>query len=110
MKNERLNFSTNWNGKLFCNYFTTIRLHNPRKYGVGNQYDFHLKEVFMGEVKVIDHKKLTVATISEWIARLDTGYSAEETKNIIRTMYKNIDNFTDDTPLSYVLLHKIKKP
>lgn len=63
----------------------------------------------MGEVEVKDHKQLTVAKISEWIARLDTGYSAEEARNIIRTMYKNIDNFTDNTPLSYVLLRKIKK-
>lgn len=110
MKNERLEFSYNWNEKLFCNFFTTIRLHNRRKYGVGNKYDLYLKKTYMGEVEVIDHKPLTVAKISEWIARLDTGYSAEECQNIIRTMYNKIDNFTDNTLLSYVLLHKIKKP
>lgn len=27
-----LNFSKNWNNKLDCKVFTTLRLHNPNKY------------------------------------------------------------------------------
>jgi hypothetical protein len=29
-------FSKNWNGKLWCDYLTTIRLLNPAKYKVGS--------------------------------------------------------------------------
>ena len=32
---ERLEFTENWNGKLNCSTFTTMRLHNPQKYCVG---------------------------------------------------------------------------
>ena len=39
--------------------------------------------------------------INEYIARIDTGYSADECQNIIRTMYKNkrIDWNTQDLAL-----------
>lgn len=33
-----INFSTNWNGKLGCQAFTTIRLYNPGKYVEGRVY------------------------------------------------------------------------
>lgn len=109
MKNDQLNFSTNWNGKLMCEYFTSIRLHNPRKFAVGNKFDVYLKGAYMGVHEVVGHKRLTVETISEWIALLDTGYPLVECQNIIRTMYKKIDNFTDQSSLSYILLHRIEK-
>lgn len=32
---ERIEFIQNWNGKLNCNAFTAMRLHNPVKYCVG---------------------------------------------------------------------------
>lgn len=33
-----IDFSYNWNGKLNCNSFTTIRLANPNKYQIGLDY------------------------------------------------------------------------
>lgn len=109
MKNEQLKFSHNWNGKLLCDCFTTIRPHNPKRYAVGITLDVFLKQTFLGVYEVIDHKNLSVNTISDWIARLDTGYSKAACQDVIRTMYKNMDRFTDDSKLSYVLLRKIKK-
>jgi uncharacterized protein YqfB (UPF0267 family) len=87
---ENLSFSTNWNNKLNCNAFTTLRLRNDRKYHVGARVNVWLNNVFKGKGTVMAVSCFTLDKINESIARVDTGYSAEECKNIIREMYKNI--------------------
>lgn len=100
-----LNFNYNWNTKLRCRSFTTIRLRNDAKYFKGARFSITLQNYQKGIAKVIDVKFMTLDKVSEWIARLDTGYSAKECKEIIKTMYKNkplIDWKTQE--LAYVLL------
>jgi hypothetical protein len=92
-----------------CQYFTTIRLYNPRKYTKGSFFDVYLTGVYMGEFVIEDTKRLTIETMNEWIAKIDTGYTLEETRTIIRTMNKTVDNFTDQSSLSYILLKRIDK-
>ncbi|MBF7091118.1 hypothetical protein IUY40_06160 [Flavobacterium sp. ALJ2] len=41
---EKLEFSTNWNNKLDCKCFTTIRIFNPAKHFRGNQFEVFCKE------------------------------------------------------------------
>jgi hypothetical protein len=109
-----LTFHHNWNGKLSNSAFTTLRLWNPSKYDTGVIFDILLTDrsdkvqTMYGEAAVADVKKLKINQINEFIARLDTGYSAEETINILKTMYKNkkIDWQTQD--LALVLLVKVK--
>lgn len=55
--------------------------------------------------KVIDVKFMTLDKVNEWIARLDTGYSAKECREMIKTMYKNVPLIDWKTQeLVYVLL------
>lgn len=86
---QELNFSTNWNNKLNCRCFTTIRLHNPKKYFIGAVFSVFLKGILKGRAEVIGVKICTIKDISEYVARLDTGYSAEECQKMLREMYKN---------------------
>ena len=86
---EYLDFSTNWNGKLNCTAFSTLRLRDDRKYYVGAKKIVRLKEVHKGMATVVSISYFTIDKINEAIARLDTGYSAEECRKIIMSMYKN---------------------
>ena len=87
---NRLEFNYNWNNKLQCKVFTTIRLDNP-KYTEGVKYDIVLKGESLGNAEIIGVKKMFLKDINEYIAGIDTGYSEEECKNIIMKMYPNYD-------------------
>jgi hypothetical protein len=108
MQNKKLNFSYNWNNKLNCNYFTTIRLHNPTKYFKTGVYDVFLKEEFKGEAVIIDIKSQLVENMTEYSCGLDTGYSKSEAVEILRRMYPKIDLMS--AKFDFILLRKIKQP
>jgi hypothetical protein len=102
---NKLDFSYNWNNKLRCRTFTTIRLKNGKKYYPGACFEVCLQGYPKGKAKVVDVKTMKLKDISNWIAYLDTGYTALETMDIIKKMYKNKPYINWDTQeLSYVLL------
>lgn len=110
MQRNTLNFSTNWNGKLFTDCFTTFR---PAYaiYAVGKRFDVVLNSSqSFGEVEIIEKKVLKLKEVNEWIARLDTGYSVEEFQKLVRTMYKNKFDDIDNLQFCLLLLKKIKRP
>lgn len=100
-----INFSTNWNNKLDCKCFTTLRLKNDKKYQLNKQYLINLKKNPIKKAEIIAIKTIFFKDINEYVARLDTGYSLEETKNIILKMYPNIK--TQTQPFYFILLKTI---
>lgn len=86
---EDLTFGYNWNGKLNCNCFTTIRMHNPRKYQPGNKLNVVLQGKPKGTATVLEVKQFRLDKLNEFTARIDTGYPLEECRKMIREMYKN---------------------
>lgn len=112
MKRLKINFSRNWNNKLLCDFFTTIRLYNPNFYKKGNSFDITLNDAPMGIAEIVEVKMIKLSQLNEWVAALDTGESLEYTRNLLFTMYKNkvkeeLEE-TGDIRLSYVLLKKEK--
>lgn len=103
---DKIDFAYNWNGKLNCTSFTTLRLQND-KYIVGQSYEVFLKKEKIFTVKVLAIKNILLENINEFIARLDTGYSREECIALIRTMYKNKNINWNTQKLSLILLIKI---
>ena len=89
MDQQYWDFSYNWNNKLNCVAFSTIRLRNDKKYYVGAKGIVRLKGHVKGSAKIVSVSHLKIDKINEAIARLDTGYSAEECRNLIKEMYKN---------------------
>ena len=83
-----IKFSYNWNRKLGNIAFTTFRMHNEGKYKVGERYKIECKGVVPFNAIILDIRKLKLEQINEFIARIDTGYSLEEFKTIVRRMYK----------------------
>lgn len=86
-----IEFSTNWNNKLVCQCFTTIRPWNPGKYRVGEKYRIkctartNAVEPFDAVLEV--GKKFNLKDLPEITAALDTGYSKDETISIMNKMY-----------------------
>lgn len=106
MPTPNINFSYNWNNKLNCKAFTTIRLKNSNKYQIGKEYKILLKKELLKPAIIEDIKTIYFNQINEFIARVDTGYSALETKNILKKMYSKI-NF-ETQPFSFILLSTVK--
>lgn len=83
---ETIDFSYNWNNKLSGNFYTTLRLANP-KYQVGKTFQVRLKGKELHKVQVADFKFVMLKDINSYIAGLDTGYSVPECQSIIKKMY-----------------------
>lgn len=83
-----IKFTYNWNNKLHCKCFSTIRISN-NKYKVGEKYEIHLKNSKLFEAVIKDIQYFKPYDLTEHQARIDTGYSCKETINIIRKMYGN---------------------
>lgn len=99
-----IKFSTNWNNKLDCKCFTTIRLMS-KKYAISNVYDIELKNVLHSRAQIVNICYTILDNLNDFNCYLDTGYSVEETKNIFKKMYPAID-FTV-TNLAIILLKKL---
>jgi hypothetical protein len=87
-------FNTNWNGKLNCNCFTTIRIANPKKYAVNTDHKISLKDEFLYNARVLAYKELFLHELNDFMSFVDTGYSRLETREIIYKMYPKIDFHT----------------
>jgi len=103
---EKIDFSQNWNNKLNCKCFTTLRL-KSEKYKIGNVYEITLKGGTMFFAKIIAIKTLKIHQINDFIAAIDTGYSVEEMKRLIKTMYKNKVKDIDNQDFYLILLQRI---
>ncbi len=102
---DAINFSSNWNNKLDCKCFTTLRLKNEKKYQLNKEYLINLKKNPIKKAEIIGIKTIFFNDINEYIANLDTGYSLEETKNILLKMYPTIK--TQTQPFYFILLKTI---
>jgi len=103
-----LDFVYNWNNKLDCVAFTTLRLRNDSKYQLGLKKAVMLKGESKGDIYIEDIKHLKLDNINEFVARLDTGYCREKCVEIIKTMYKNKNINWETQQLSLILCVKTK--
>lgn len=89
-----------------CDNFTTLRLSG--RHNVGDTVEIEDRGVSKGHYKILDKRRLVnIDQINDWMARLDTGYNAEETKAIIKRMYKDIKDWNSQ-PIYYYLIGKPK--
>lgn len=100
-----IKFSCNWNGKLYTNRFTTIRLtgtykpttlyHGVLKHPQGEVEILNKKNEIeryrsMGPVLCLNEEKTTLGALTESICYADTGYCLATTKDIIQKMYAKL--------------------
>jgi hypothetical protein len=104
---EVLEFSGDWNKKLGCQYYTTIRLNNPSKYMVGKQLKVMLSRRLHHIAEVACISELTLGRVSEAMAFIDAGLELPKFKTMFTKMYETKININDNTPLVFVVLKKI---
>lgn len=106
---KTLTFTYNWNNKLNCKAFTSIRV--SEAYQAGDQYKIILRESkdihVMGVAEVISVRDFYIEQLNEFMSYLDTGYSVEQCEQIIRRMHPKVD--FDRTRLRFLLLKYISK-
>jgi hypothetical protein len=90
---DKVVFSYNWNNKLAGKYFTTLRLRDDHRFIQFNTYEICIRkkkeETFFCYATLVDFKYYKLDQINDFVAGLDTGYSTEQCRNMIKTMYKN---------------------
>jgi len=74
----KIKFSKNWNNKLNCEFFTTIRKFNKKKYDFYLKYydvvfDVILKGKKICEAKLVDIEKIKLSEITPALLYIDTG-------------------------------------
>jgi len=110
---NRLDFSHNWNNKLQCNVFSTIRRHLPAVHYHGKiveVYDCsHNPARFIGRAEYILVSPIKLHQLKPAMALLDTGYGLNETKEILINMYKNKVDDVHQESFCYCILKKIKE-
>lgn len=105
---EVLNFSSEWNGKLKANVFTSFRIHNPAKFVKGSVIEIQLKGEKLFNAVILDVKTVYLKDVNEWVTRLDTGYGKDEFITMVKTMYKNIVKDFSTQKWDLILFLKVK--
>ena len=100
-----LKFSYNWNKKLECKTFTTLRL--SKAYKVNDFIKVTCKGIEDFDAQIIGKKSFLLKDINDYVAYIDTGYDAEECKNILRKMYKNKNVDWDKQKIYFYLIKKV---
>jgi hypothetical protein len=105
-KTKIIKFSYNWNNKLNCNFFTTIRKRN-NYYVAGDIYKVFCNEKFCFEAKIIHISTLQIADLTEKISLHDTGYPLSETKIMLQRMHHLEHNFIDEFEISIIYFLRV---
>lgn len=111
-------FSYNWNNKLWCNVFTTIRK-NSDYYNIGDTHDIMLYKKAgaakmrpipqpMGRAEIIEKYVFTLDKIPTWLCLLDTGYSKGETIKLLCRMHHVPDDQITTFQVCVIFFKRVK--
>ena len=110
MTYERIEFSKNWNNKLLCAVFSTIRP-SYKKYGINETFDVRIGERFFCYAKVLKSEKKTLKEIILSGAHLvDTGLSEKDFMTLMSNMYSKKSWWkNEDTEMQLIFFQKIEQ-
>jgi len=115
MNRKTIKFSYNWNGKLDCLFFTTIRIHSYNAYLYGETVTVERTYEKSGDntsLALIVHKDtMRLKNIPEYTFFTDTGYNKDNSIRMFENMYKNrgIENLRESY-FDIIVLKNIKEP
>ncbi len=104
---EALNFSINHNGKLFLEFFSAVRLHNPAKYAVGKILECNLQSQKLGLVEVVAIRSFEYRNISDVLSYLDTGKPAYQMGNLLKKFYPKHTHA--HAKFDHIVLHYVER-
>lgn len=100
-----IKFSSNWNGKLCNDVFTTIRLYDYDKYPIFEKYEVHYKNKVLGIVECEAQKAFKYGSINDITALVDCGHAAPYLTKLLKNFYPQL---TADS-LIYMIVFRWKK-
>lgn len=104
----RMDYSTNWNNKLQCDCYSTLRLSG--RFPVGQVLEVYLKKEYHHHARVQAVYKTSLDKLTDYACHLDTGYNAEETRTILKRMYGQLTEEQWAKQALYVYILKRLKP
>jgi len=103
---KSIKFSYNWNNKLNCNFFTTIRKVNPL-HKVGEIYDIYVNETSFFKAKIIHMYSTHVSGLTECQCLHDTGYPKAETRAMLAKMHHIDISAIDEFEINLIYLQRL---
>lgn len=104
---KTLKFTYNWNNKLDCDCYTTIRLSNF--YNINDLIFVEMKGRETEQCKIIGKIKTKIDKLTELVSLLDTGYSRMNTIGIIKKMYPGINDWDNTEIFIYTITRKFSE-
>lgn len=86
---SKTNFSQDWGGKIFPDYFETVRLRNDDKFFIGNVHDIMLDAVHLGEAKIVALKPIRLEGIRDNISFPTAGMPAARFCGWLKNTYND---------------------
>lgn len=102
-----IKFITNWNGKLDNKAFTTLRVHDPLRHRESYLYSVVVKNRFYTRAKILAVKTIKLNDITEFEARLDSGYSRAGFIRLIKKIYKSRAFLYDSQKFDLILFERL---
>lgn len=99
----KLSFTQDWNHKLGCDAFGTVRL-DSEKYQPGRRYAVWLKDELLGTAECVAVYRLKLAEITDRLAYFDVGKPASYLRALLERMYAKQGITWEHQQLAHVLL------
>jgi hypothetical protein len=103
---DRVNFNKNWNNKLFCDFFTTIRVRDDNRFQLGKSINAVLlsgdQEILSKPVKIYALHHLKLENLTDTVTLPDTGMNRDKTIGMFHTMYKG--KFADINNVDFTII------
>ncbi len=105
---KTLKFQQNYNNKLHNSFFTTIRLDVNNKLKVGDIYEIYDQSTnrIAGHASIKEIKPIKLHQINEWMARLDSGMSADQLKQFLLNIYKGKAMNLENQEFKFLLMQR----
>lgn len=105
---KNLEFRENPNGKLFCDIFNHIDLHDAEKHKPGNVLNVILNKTIIGQVTIVAVRTLPLKNMSEMLSFLDIGKSPSQKTAQLREKWRPVPIGTE-TKLDHLLLRYVSR-
>lgn len=111
---ETISFTHNWNNKLYCRSFSTVRIENPIKYRLNQEYRIFLNQVKgkppidRGIATLIHIEYFNLFDVNPAICYLDANLNKETFIKLVLTMYKNSGIDFNKKRMSFLVLQFLK--
>lgn len=106
---EAINFKQNYGGKLFNDWFSTVRLHDPEKFINGNSLEVYLRKYNMGIAQIVAVRTFYFHQIRDVLAQIECGNNASYLATILQSIYGQHVRLEKEDKLDHVVLRYTRR-